>query len=98
MTLVTKQINLAEENAKEVVVGLLSEQAITIKFTKVDGTVREMKATLSPKFVTMPVTESTEPKRKTNPDVRTVYDIDSGSWKSFRWDKLISITYEDEVK
>lgn len=79
---------------------------VTIKFTKVDGTEREIRCTLDPLLmppvltkVTEGVAPNTELKvvkegRKPNPDVRTIYDMDAKAWKSFRWDSVISVTYE----
>ena len=57
-----------------------------------------MKATISPEF-TPPVVvaeDQSKPQRKVNEDVKTVYDVDGKAWKSFRWDKLISVTYTKE--
>jgi hypothetical protein len=92
-------ITSIEDSVKTAVTNILSVQVATVKFTKVDGTVREMKATLSPQFIeVVPLVEGAEPRRerKSNPDVRTVYDVDAKTWKSFRWDKLISVTTEDK--
>jgi hypothetical protein len=36
-------------------------------------------------------------QRKINTDVRTVYDVEVGAWRSFRWDSVKSVTYNSEV-
>jgi len=80
----------------------LHRQVVTVVFTKKDGTERTMRCTLDPQG--MPaieaeksvVTESKTP-RKSNPDVRTCYDVDGSAWKSFRWDSVTAVTYNDEV-
>lgn len=87
----------------------LHRQIVTVVFTKKDGTERTMRCTLN--YQAMPqveaqkaeqaaneLTESAQKSvRKSNPDVRTCYDVDGGAWKSFRWDSVKSVTYNDGV-
>ena len=75
---------------------LLQQGEVVVTFTKKDGTVREMKCTLSesliPPALVVELGEGTEPKKKKaeNPDVRTVYDLDKLQWRSFRYDSVKS--------
>ena len=78
---------------------------VTITFTKKDGTERVMECTTNPELIPSdPVVESTEPKtvRKVNEDVCPVYEIESKSWKSFRWDSVKAVGFnlgeESETK
>jgi len=87
----------------------LHRQIVTVVFTKKDGTERTMRCTLN--SMGMPaaeaqkvdqamgtdalLVESQRAPRKPNPDVRTCYDVDGGAWKSFRWDSVKSVTYND---
>jgi hypothetical protein len=85
----------------------LHRQIVTVVFTKKDGTERTMRCTLN--HQAMPVVEAqkhdatqnqlveVKTPRKPNPDVRTCYDVDGGAWKSFRWDSVKSVIYEDGI-
>jgi hypothetical protein len=87
----------------------LHRQIVTVVFTKKDGTERTMKCTLNnlempPQAVPLPPELPTDGKlleatlkvgRKYNPDVRTCYDVEGQAWKSFRWDSVKSVTYDD---
>lgn len=76
-------------NNKEIIIEQLKSGPTTIKFTKVDGTVREMNCTLSEEYLPATQGENLKQSRKENPDVQTVWDIDKGAWRSFRWDSLL---------
>jgi hypothetical protein len=80
----------------------LNRQIVTVVFTKKDGTERTMRCTLNHQAMPAVEVEKTEralteskTTRKPNPDVRTCYDVDGGAWKSFRWDSIKSVTYND---
>ena len=65
---------------------------LEVKFTKSDGTVREMNCTLAPHY--LPVYEGTDnpqPKRKKDPnsDSISVWDIDKNGWRSFKLSSII---------
>ena len=76
--------------------GCLKTGEVTVIFTKKDGSERTMKCTTNPTYIMFKDPASLESKkdRKTNEDVMPVYDVESSSWKSFRWDsvKQIQIT------
>lgn len=91
------------------VTSLLNKQEITVKFTKADGTDRDMRCTLNwdmippspPKSNTGRadgiVSESTKPKKEPkqpDPAVIKVYDLEAQAWRSFRMDRLKKITAE----
>lgn len=82
----------------------LHEQVVSVTFTKKDGTERVMRCTLGEssipaKNLSTVVVEDAKPtdkpvtERKANPDIRTVYDVEAGAWRSFRWDSIKSVTY-----
>jgi hypothetical protein len=84
----------------------LHRQIVTVEFVKKDGTLRTMRSTLNVSII--PVEEQEKimenskqgiqnKPRKVNPDVRSVYDVEAGAWKSFRWDSVKSVTYNSEV-
>lgn len=79
---------------------------VTVTFTKKDGTERVMKCTTNSELV--PVVESAvhvtntdnpidfpapKKEKKINEDVMPVYDLESGAWKSFRWDSIKSVMF-----
>lgn len=73
----------------------LRSNVVEVVFTKVDGSLRKMRATLSPahvpaedhtETVTQLLNEETEPKK-----VLAVWDIDAKGWRSFRLDSIVSI-------
>jgi len=67
---------------------------IEVAFTKADGTLRKMNATLSESVVPKANKEdplSTKAVRKVSPEVCVIWDVDANSWKSFRWDRLKTV-------
>jgi len=88
---------------------LLGKQEITVKFTKADGTDRDMRCTLNwdlippgpPKpntgSISEIVSESAKPRKEPkapDPAVIKVYDLEAQAWRSFRMDRLKRITAE----
>jgi len=73
---------------------LLTEDIYTIKFTKVDGTVRDMNCTLKESLLPKQEksTDISTNKKKPNENVLPVWDLDNKQWRSFRVDSIISYT------
>jgi len=64
----------------------LKSDVINIIFTKVDGSIRSMKATLSQNIVPGEATA-----RATNRSMNTaqaVWDTEASGWRSFKWDSI----------
>jgi hypothetical protein len=81
---------------KETLINYLQtvDTGINIQFTKVDGTVRDMKATLyegNIPYNTVVERSDSISKIKENPDIVKVYDMENKGWRSFRFDSLISV-------
>ena len=74
------------KNDLQTVIGL-------IKFTKADGTVREMRCTLKPALLPEVKLEEAHVPRKQNDEVLAVWDLDKQSWRSFRLDSIINVDY-----
>mgnify|MGYP003342088059 FL=1 len=75
----------------------------TVTFVKSDGSVRTMKATLDP--VRVPanayqvmspgtLTENIKKPRAENDDVCKVWDTEAGAWRSFRYDRIKTISID----
>ena len=95
--------DFVKEQIREWVRGLLQNSAITVTFTKADGTDRDMLCTLDhsriPVVPVKPVQsvdgivrESRKPKKA--PDLHSirVFDLEKQEWRSFRFDRLQKVT------
>ena len=71
--------------------GILKSQRVNVEFRKEDGSVRLMQATLNPTL--LPPAEIKEDRSKKNPDVCVVWDLEKSAWRSFRYDRVISIGF-----
>lgn len=77
------------ESQREEIKKQLKESIMRITFEKKDGTNRVMLATLRNDYIE-PILKPTTNHRKPNPDVCCVFDIEKESFRSFRWDSLLS--------
>lgn len=66
---------------------------VTVSFTKKDGTKRDMRCTLNP-ALTVEYQKKTDKEKQPNPDVKFVYDLDKKEWRSFRYDSILSVTFD----
>jgi len=82
---------------------LLHNGAVTVVFTKADGTDREMRCTLDPvQLPEVPVPTGPvdgivkEAKERKKPDEHSlrVFDLDKKEWRSFRFDRLQKVSAE----
>lgn len=71
----------------------LSNGVYTIVFEKVDGTIREMRCTLEPKYLPQLLTEETG-LSKGNDQVLAVWDLDNNGWRSMRVDSIQTVVRE----
>lgn len=74
--------------------GLLHERAVTVVFTKKDGSDREMRCTLNENMI--PFAESDAANggnRKKSSEAQPVYDLDAKGWRSFRWDSIKAVNF-----
>ena len=96
-----------KQQIRDWVRGLLQNSAITVTFTKADGTDREMLCTLDGSRIpqkpvvvststTAPVDgivrESKKPKKAPDPHSIRVFDLDKQEWRSFRFERLKKVT------
>ena len=78
------------EISKSTMFHMLESGIVNVKFTKTDGTEREMKCTLM-EHVIKPHEKKTDREKKPNDSVISVWDVDKEGWRSFRFDSIISI-------
>lgn len=78
--------------SREVLKKQLQEGIMNVVFTKVDGTERTMKATLSNDYVPLMDTTAVKQKHTPNPDVLAVWDVDANGWRSFRFDSIKKVS------
>lgn len=78
---------------KEDVKSKLRESICKVSFTKVNGETRIMNCTLDETMLPEQIDiEESIQKKKPNPDVLAVWDVENKGWRSFRWDSLKSIS------
>jgi len=65
----------------------LEDGVVNIEFSKSDGSVRKMRATLNTNLFAYKAANS---ERKKNENVLPVWDMDKAGWRSFRYNQLIS--------
>ena len=70
--------------------GVLSNNIVGVKFTKRDGSERDMRCTLREDIVPQ-YEKKTDKVKKENLDVVAVWDIDKKEWRSFKISSLILI-------
>ena len=63
---------------------------VQIKFRKVDGSIRDMRATLVPDIIGI----ETYSISKGPEHVQCVWDVDKEEWRSFRWSNLLETKLE----
>lgn len=71
---------------------LLSTDIVSVSFTKKDGSAREMLCTTMQEYLPKsdnPCSEITLTPRETG--IVTVWDLEAGGWRSFRFDSIKSI-------
>ena len=71
----------------------LKDGIYTIVFEKVDGTIREMRATLDPQYLPQMLTEETG-LSKQNDQVLAVWSVDDNGWRSMRIDGIQTVVRE----
>ena len=76
--------------SKSTIIHMLQSGVVSVKFTKTDGSQRDMKCTLMDAYI-KPHEKKTDREKKINEDVVSVWDVDKEGWRSFRFDSIISI-------
>lgn len=74
--------------SKETLREKLGSSVCKIKFTKQDGTIREMLCTLKSDIV-VPHEKKTDRVKVVSEDVLAVWDCEKNAWRSFRYDSII---------
>ena len=72
---------------RDILIKNLQKQVMNVTFTKVNGEERVMECTLQEHMIP----ETNPANRKENEEVLPVFDIDKGSWRSFRLDSITNI-------
>lgn len=78
------------QKLKQQIINSLQRGIVNIKFRKKDGSIRDMKATLVSDLIginTFSISKGPE-------HVQSVWDVEKGEWRSFRWDSLIEHSKE----
>jgi hypothetical protein len=79
--------------SRDTLVQLLTHNVCTVKFTKVNGEMREMPCTLSAEHLP-PRDLKESPERKEPHTSLSVWCMDKSAWRSFRIDNVISVSVQ----
>ena len=82
-------ITLSREDLKERLKH--SDAPVFVKFTKIDGTVREMLCTLDGTKIPLSDHPKGTSTSKENTDTLRVYDLTNNGWRSFRMDSILEV-------
>jgi WYL_2, Sm-like SH3 beta-barrel fold len=63
-----------------------------VKFTKKDGSIREMRCTLLPNLLPAKTDLEEHTQRKQPTESIAVWDLDKNDWRSFRVDSILGFT------
>jgi hypothetical protein len=89
---------MIKEISRDAIVEMLREGVVSVKFTKKNGTIRDMECTLLPFYIP----EDRRPKgtgNVTGENILRVYDIVEDDWRCFLVDNVLSVVaiIEDEI-
>lgn len=74
--------------------GVMQTEIVNLTFRKTDGTLRNMKCTLLPKYLPEVVASvENKPKRKMSEEALAVFDLEKNEWRSFRYDSVTEIKF-----
>lgn len=74
------------------IIEALKSNIVKVRFTKSDGSIRDMRATLLDKYITVKtVSKSSGPAH-----LITVWDLDKDSWRSFKINSVINYEVDQE--
>ena len=80
---------------KDQIIEDLHNTICRVVFTKANGDERVMHCTLQESMLPEQIDlEETIQKKKPNPDVLAVWDVEAKGWRSFRWDSVKEFTTE----
>lgn len=68
-----------------------SDAPVSVKFTKIDGTIREMQCTLNGTKIAPGDHPAGTSTAKENTDILRVYDLVNKGWRSFRMDSILEV-------
>lgn len=78
---------------------LLIERPVTVEFQKKDGSMRKMYCTLNSTYIPAEhVPKGVAKPRSEEATTLSVFDIESGGWRSFRYDSVESVTFVTDNK
>lgn len=81
---------------REALRNLTSNEVITVRFIKSDGSIRDMRCTRNSQAShelaadRALAAEKGKPEREPSDDVLPVWDMDAKGWRSFRFDRVVS--------
>lgn len=77
------------ESKRQEILEALSEGVVDLQFKKVNGDLRNMRATRSPALIPEEKHPKTEDKREQNETIVVLFDLEVNDWRSFRIENLV---------
>lgn len=92
-----EKIDFNQPEGQQWLRGLLHEsKSVCVVFTKADGTERTMQCTLNEgRIPTDKQPKTKEDHSKTVGPAQRVFDTEKQEWRSFRWDSVKSVVWEN---
>jgi hypothetical protein len=88
------------EQEKNSLIEHLKKDVAVITFNKVNGDQRVMTCTLAEHVLPQATKDDplTQKKvREISPEVCAVWDVNANGWRSFRWDKVVSVKLNEDI-
>lgn len=86
---------MTTKEGKDWLISHLKYGPVTVTFLKKDGTERVLNCTL--KEGTVPQYEKkTDRVKAKSEETLSVWDLDKNEWRSFRWDSILTVTFNLE--
>ena len=92
----TQQPPAVQAEFRQMLKEALQQHEVRIIFKKATGETRDMKATLKSGIVPLYERKTERHKKPGNIETCAVYDLNKKEWRSFRYDRLISVEYSDK--
>jgi hypothetical protein len=82
---------MLDAQARKSMVEFLQDHHCRVTFKKADGSIREMKCTLMPKYIEEHNTtvKTTDRGYTQNTEFQVVFDTEKNAWRKFGWDSVM---------
>ena len=82
---------MTPEVDRDELIGKLKTGIVQVTFEKLDGTIRQMSATLDESIIPQEVLLAVKDRGSDSPGVLSVFDVDKKAWRAFRLHSIIRL-------